>query len=100
MTSELELKIEGMHCSSCSRLIESALLDHAGVINARIDHEGGTGTVAVDLDLISREQLIELISGEGYSATITGDSDEGAQAPIEIREQAVPRRALEPRASR
>ncbi len=90
MVKELELKIEGMHCASCSRLIENALLDSAGINSVEVDHDAGTGKVVADLELISKEQIVDLISKEGYQAQVTGESDEAESTPIDVRIETVP----------
>jgi copper chaperone CopZ len=62
---KIELKIEGMHCPSCSMLIADALED-IGVTNSNIDSETGTGVIEFDESKIDLEKIKKTIEDEGY----------------------------------
>ena len=62
---KIELKIEGMHCPSCSMLIADALED-IGVTNSNIDSETGTGVIEFDESKIDLEKIKKKIEDEGY----------------------------------
>jgi len=49
---KFKLKIKGMHCNSCSSLIENQLKEKAGVTRCKISHETGKGVVVYDEDKI------------------------------------------------
>ncbi len=78
MERVLRLKVEDMHCNSCARLIEDALLCADGVRTAEFDYESGTGTVVAEVDIIPVQMVLNLIEAEGYRAELIDDSDEGA----------------------
>jgi len=61
------LGIEGMHCNSCAKLIESAL-DEKGVV-AAVDFEKKKAKVAYDEEKINIEEIISIIQKEGYKAS-------------------------------
>jgi len=62
---KVELKIEGMHCPSCSMLISDALED-VGVDNSNIDSETGIGIIEFDESKVSLDKIKKTIEDEGY----------------------------------
>ena len=59
-----KLTIEGMHCASCSQLIEMELEDF--VKSSRISHVHGIAEIEFDEDKISEKQIKEIINKSGY----------------------------------
>lgn len=58
----------GMHCSSCSMLIDLTLADLPGVVASKTDHATGFSVVTYD-DAVQDEQgIIAAISSVGYEA--------------------------------
>ena len=91
MVEEFKLTVEGMHCNSCARLIESALLEANGVRAADFEYESGKGTVIVDTVITSRQMMLDLITGQGYQArVIDEDGGEASGGPEGVREKVVP----------
>jgi copper ion binding protein len=66
----LDLKTGGMHCSSCSMLIEMTVGDLPGVSLAKADYAKGTAHVEFDASAVSAEQIITAIRDAGYTAEI------------------------------
>jgi copper chaperone len=64
------LATSGMHCSSCSMLIDMTLADLEGVTDSRTDHASGETVVTYDEDALDLQQIIEAIRSVGYEATI------------------------------
>jgi len=62
----------GMHCSSCSMLIDLTLADVAGVVESRTDHATGVSIVSFDSDAVTADAIIEAIRGAGYEAELEG----------------------------
>lgn len=58
----------GMHCSSCSMLVDMTLADLAGVVDSKTDHATGISVVTYDDALVSMEQILDAIRGAGYEA--------------------------------
>lgn len=58
----------GMHCRSCSMLIDMTLGDLEGVLEAKTDLETGRTVVTYDGDVVSSERIAEAIRGAGYDA--------------------------------
>ncbi len=63
------LSVTGMHCNSCSELIDETLLDLDGVESAHTDLAAATTTVEFDPAEVSLETIAEEIVKLGYAAT-------------------------------
>ena len=64
------LKTSGMHCPSCSMLVDMTLDDVAGVVSSRTDHVSGDTVVTFDSGVVSVDSLIEAIRSVGYDAEV------------------------------
>lgn len=62
------LKVSGMHCRSCSALIDMTVDELDGVSSVRTDHESGETVVTFDPDAVTIDAIIEAIRGVGYEA--------------------------------
>jgi len=62
-----ELKIEGMHCASCTQAVERALLGVEGVQSAAVHLLTEQATIEHD-ERASTEQLVEAAAAAGYQA--------------------------------
>lgn len=69
MTATANLKTEGMHCASCSMLIEMTLQDLEGIGDVKVDMGKGITTVTYDEGAVTTDAMVEAIEGAGYSAT-------------------------------
>ncbi|HEX9092895.1 MAG TPA: heavy-metal-associated domain-containing protein [Coriobacteriia bacterium] len=67
MTS-VDLKTTGMHCSSCSMLIEMAVGDLPGVAAVKADFGRNNTHVEFDPATISLEEITAAITEAGYTA--------------------------------
>ena len=63
-----KLKITGMHCHSCVKLIESEVSEAPGVKSITVDLTAGTADIDFDEAVITREQIAAMISELGYQA--------------------------------
>lgn len=61
--------IRGMHCGSCSLLIDETVEELAGVSRALTELRSARSTVWFDPIQVSSEQIIAAIAGLGYVAT-------------------------------
>lgn len=66
--AELQIGIEGMHCASCSILIDEVLEDLPGVRQSDTNLRAGVSRVRLDAD-VPEEALIAEITGLGYTVT-------------------------------
>ena len=72
---EVNLKINGMHCESCEKLIRMNLEELEGVSKIKIDAQHGTGTVKIE-DGISLDLILQTIGKTGYKAQLAEVSHE------------------------
>lgn len=60
----------GMHCPSCSMLIEMTLNKEPGVESAKADYVKGTADVVYDPDIISVDDIKAKIEELDYTAEV------------------------------
>ena len=80
MTSQIELGVTGMTCTSCSSRVQRKLNKLDGV-DAAVNYSTETATVEFDEASTTPEQLIDVVRTAGYDAFVMGDEeggDEGA----------------------
>ena len=70
-----ELIISGMTCAACSGRIERKLGKTEGISEAVVNLAGEKGTFTFDPDIISQNEIIEIIEKMGYGATIPADEE-------------------------
>ena len=61
---KITLKVKGMHCKSCSMLIEDALEDLG--VKSKVDSDKGIAIVEFDESKVSEKTIKKTIKGEGY----------------------------------
>ncbi|MHB8895975.1 MAG: heavy-metal-associated domain-containing protein [Candidatus Geothermincolia bacterium] len=74
MTETIVLKVGGMHCKSCARLIELEMEDRIGVESVVVDHESGRALVEFDPAEIDVQSIGEVIKDAGYHVDGRDDS--------------------------
>lgn len=62
--------VSGMHCGSCSLLIDDTLEDLPGVQSTQTAMKSGQATVELDLTQSTPEDVVAAISELGYQATL------------------------------
>ena len=63
---EINLKIEGMHCTGCSTRLEKVLNNLEGVETAKVILEEKKATIKYDETKISLESIKEAIEDAGF----------------------------------
>lgn len=66
----ITLKLTGMHCTSCSILIDTVLEELPGVRSAKTSYVNQKVEVEFDESQVKIPQLLSTIKSEGYEATI------------------------------
>lgn len=66
--AEVRLTTTGMHCQSCSMLVQMTLEDLAGVSSASSDYRTGITQVEYDPSVVTVDDLIGAIVSAGYGA--------------------------------
>ena len=67
MPEKVELKVGGMHCKSCARLIELELKDKDGVQAVGVDDAAGQASIEYDPARIDVEALRRAVRDAGYA---------------------------------
>jgi len=62
------LVTSGLHCTSCSMLVDLTVGDLEGVVDVKTDHATGDTVVRFDEESITVEKIIDAIRGVGYDA--------------------------------
>ncbi|MFH0791597.1 MAG: heavy metal translocating P-type ATPase [bacterium] len=68
------LKISGMHCSSCEKIIGAELSEITGISNVKINSTDGSGELEA-LPEVPNETIIQAIAKAGYQAVIVSRRD-------------------------
>ncbi|MFH1895316.1 MAG: heavy metal translocating P-type ATPase [archaeon] len=71
--AKTELIIEGMHCSSCSALIQRKLSEASGIKKSNVNFAAGKAFVEFDEKKIALEKITEVITKLGYKAIVGFD---------------------------
>jgi copper chaperone len=78
-TNTRSWKIEGMHCASCSILIDEVVEELAGVHSSSTSRKGNRATVTFDPSVCPPERIVTAIEDAGYSARPVEPADELAK---------------------
>ncbi len=68
--TKIKLKIDGMHCTSCSMNIDMDLEDLEGVKTAKTNYAKQESEVEYEPDKLKIEEIIEQIQKTGYQAAL------------------------------
>lgn len=66
---EMTLKTTGMHCRSCSALVDMTVGDLGGVEKVETDFASGDTNVSFDTEKVSVDDIIAAIKEAGYNAS-------------------------------
>lgn len=69
-TTRLTLSVEGMHCASCTLLIDEVLEDLKGVHRSTTKLRRRRTVVDFDTGACSPDAIVAAINGAGYSAAL------------------------------
>ena len=69
------LHVGGMHCTACEVFVEGSASEHEGVEGASASYATETVRVDYDDDLVSEDELPELVTGAGYEASHKYDEE-------------------------
>lgn len=64
------LDIAGMHCASCSAVIENTLKKVGGVEKANVNYATEKATIDYDCDVVDSQTLIKTVESAGYKASV------------------------------
>lgn len=84
------LKIDGMHCPSCAKLIQVELQGLSGVKKSEVNYSAKKGIVDFDPSSVSYENIVEAIENLGYKATLEEEEEDGTsdeeKSSVKIRD--------------
>jgi Cu+-exporting ATPase len=66
-----DLDIKGMHCASCSTLINRSLSKTDGVKEANVNYATGRALVIYDESKLKDDDLIKIVQSKGYDAKVS-----------------------------
>jgi Cu+-exporting ATPase len=72
---KINLDIKGMHCASCSSLIDSTLSKKDFVKKSNVNFSTGKASIEFDDGKSTEKEIIKLINGLGYEANSLSDSN-------------------------
>ena len=69
-TETVVFRVEGMHCGSCSMLIDDTLEDLPGVSHSHTEVKAARSTVTLNTTRTGPQQVIDAIAALGYTMTV------------------------------
>ena len=69
------IKISGMTCASCAKIIDKALNKEAGVKSANVNFSTEKATIEFNPNLTDEQKLIKTIKNKGYSGYVSEGKD-------------------------
>jgi len=69
-TTTTRLRTTGMHCQSCSMLVQMNVEELPGVASVASDFRTGMTEVTYDPDQLTVENIVETIVAAGYGAEV------------------------------
>lgn len=70
MSKKIHLKITGMHCGSCEKIISAELAGVPGILNSQINAEAGNGVVETE-NTVAESAVVAAVKVAGYDAEIS-----------------------------
>ncbi len=67
---KITLKLTGMHCTSCSLLIDTVLEELPGVQYSKTSYADQKVEVEFDPEKVNTQQMIQVIKTEGYDVSV------------------------------
>jgi len=85
---KVSLTLTGMHCASCSALIEKALAKLDGVNSASVNLAMETASVEFDPSVVSVDDIIKTVKDVGYGAAVKVEAVPGATSGADAQAEA------------
>src|SRR4030042_3026911 len=88
----VSLSISGMHCASCSSIIERTLKKIPGISSASVNFGSEKALVIYDESVVNIDSIIKAIKKAGYAHNLIKDNDDGFENKKNLREISVLRK--------
>ena len=62
----IELRIEGMHCTGCSERLQKVLSNLDGIKNAEVSFEKGMANIELNKEIITLDEIKNAIVDSGF----------------------------------
>ena len=62
----IELRIEGMHCTGCSARLQKVLSNLDGISNAKVSFEKGMANIEFNKEIITLDEIKNAIVDSGF----------------------------------
>lgn len=85
--TERTFALKGMHCATCARAVEQALLKVPGVKSARLSAASETAAVRFEEERVSFEELAQVAANEGYRALAVESENEEKRQKLEKKRE-------------
>ncbi len=85
----LKLKIEGMHCASCSANIEKTLKGKDGILECVVNLTTETAKVVYNSKVIKASEIIKIIESIGFKAIVTDKGSNFDKKEKELKKQGI-----------
>jgi len=69
--TQTTLKTTGMHCRSCSMLVDMTVGELEGVESVETDYVSGDTLVTYDPDVVTLDDIVAAIRSAGYDAELS-----------------------------
>lgn len=66
-----EITTTGLHCPSCSKMVDMTVGDLEGIAKVVTDHVSGITKVEFDSDVVTLEGILDAIRSAGYGADVS-----------------------------
>jgi len=86
MEKVIKLRIAGMHCASCAKIIEKSLQQASGVKEANVNFAAEKARVIFDSSKTNAEDLIAAVNTAGYKASLVDASNPEEERKIKEQE--------------
>lgn len=70
MKHKLMLKVEGMHCASCEKILTLDFEGKEGIYSTSFDSQAGRGEVVYNTEKIDSNKIIDIVTQAGYEASV------------------------------
>jgi len=74
---KVNLRVTGMHCTSCAKNIEKKLENQEGVISAKVSYSTGSASVDYNPKKIADQKISKIINSLGYKAFFSAEESGG-----------------------
>ncbi|MBU4555972.1 MAG: cation transporter [Actinobacteria bacterium] len=68
---EIRVNTTGLHCRSCSMMVDMTLGELSGVEESQTDHATGVTDVRFDAEVLGADEIIAAIREAGYDAELS-----------------------------